>query len=247
MAVVYGVLGKKLSHSFSKKYFEMKFKELNLADHQYTNFEYAALKDFFSDLHNDPSIAGFNVTNPYKEEILPFLDELSEEAKAIGAVNCVRIINGRRTGYNTDAYGFAQSIKPFLEPSHQKALILGTGGAAKAVAYALNKIGVEVYFVTSGKDKPNDHHFFYSELNAMVFKNIKLVVNASPVGMFPAIQEFPGIPYEFIDSGHLCYDLIYNPEQTLFLKKCEERGASCINGLSMLHLQAEKSWEIWNR
>jgi shikimate dehydrogenase len=245
MSSVYGVLGKKLSHSFSKKYFENKFSELGLKDHAYSNFEFPSLKEFFASL--DPEVKGFNITNPYKEEIILLLDELSEEAKTIGAVNCVKIEGKKKIGFNTDAYGFSQSIKPFLEPQHERALILGTGGAAKAVAYSLRKVGVEVYFVTSKIEKNDSRCFFYSELNEIALRSFKLIVNASPLGMFPAISEFPPIPYQFIDRSHLCYDLIYNPEKTLFLQKCSEQGAACINGLSMLHLQAEKSWEIWSK
>jgi shikimate dehydrogenase len=243
MSSVYGVLGKKLSHSFSRKYFENKFAELGLKDHTYSNFEFPSLKEFFSSLTEN--IKGFNITNPYKEEIIPYLDELSEEAKTIGAVNCVKIEGKKKIGFNTDAYGFSQSIKPFLESQHERALVLGTGGAAKAVAYSLRRVGVEVYFVTSKKEKKDAGSFFYSELNEIALRSFKLIVNASPVGMFPNNSEFPPIPYQFIDHSHLCYDLIYNPEQTVFLQRCSGQGAACMNGLSMLHLQAEKSWEIW--
>lgn len=245
MNFIYGVLGKKLSHSFSRNYFEKKFEELDLNDHQYLNFEFENLKDFFSMLKENKKIKGFNITNPYKEEILPFLDEISEETKLIGAVNCVLVTDGKTKGYNTDAYGFAQSIKPFLEPVHERALVLGTGGAAKAVAYALKKVGVEVFFVTSMMHKKKEKTFLYSEIGEQHMRSFKLIVNATPLGMFPEMEKYPELPYEYIGKEHLCYDLIYNPYATLFLKKCEAGGATIMNGLSMLHLQAEKAWEIW--
>lgn len=245
MSSVYGVLGKKLSHSFSRIYFEKKFEDLELNDHYYRNFEFETLKDFFAMLENEPEIKGFNITNPYKEEIIPYLDEVSEETGIIGAVNCVKIVNGKKIGYNTDVYGFSQSIKPFLEPAHERALILGTGGAAKAVAYALKKVGVDVFFVTSMMHKKKEKTFLYSELGEQHMRSFKLIVNATPLGMYPEMEKYPEIPYEFIGKEHLCYDLIYNPDATLFLKKCEAGGATILNGLSMLHLQAEKAWEIW--
>ena len=245
MNFIYGVLGKKLSHSFSRNYFEKKFEDLDLNDHQYQNFEFENLKDFFEMLKENTKIKGFNITNPYKEEIIPYLDEITEETKAIGAVNCVKIENGRKKGYNTDVYGFAQSIKPFLEPVHERALILGTGGAAKAVAHALKGVGVDVYFVTSQAEKKKDKIFLYSELGEQHMHSFKLIVNATPLGMYPEMERYPELPYDFIGKEHLCYDLIYNPDATLFLKKCEAGGATIMNGLSMLHLQAEKAWEIW--
>ncbi len=246
MIQAYGIIGKKLSHSFSKSYFEKKFKELGLEDHNYSNFEIADISEFPDLLKKNRELKGLNVTNPYKEEIIPFLDELSEEAAAIGAVNCIKIENNKLNGYNTDVYGFAQSIKPFLDTTHQKALVLGTGGASKAVAFALKKVGVEVFFVTSAENKKSANCFFYPELNEMMFNAFKLIVNTTPLGMFPNVDTFPNIPYEFIGAEHLCYDLVYNPEMTQFLSKSKEQGALTINGLSMLHLQAEKSWEIWS-
>ena len=241
----FGLIGKVLSHSFSKTYFEKKFNDLNLVNHTYQNFELSTITEIENVL-KIPNLKGLNVTNPYKEEIIPFLDELTLDAKQIGAVNCIKISNGKTIGYNTDFYGFAQSIKPFLEPQHNKALLLGTGGAAKAVAYALKNIGVEVYFVTSSATKKNDATFFYNELNNHIFNAFKLIVNTTPVGLFPNIIDAPKIPYNLITANHLCYDLIYNPAQTLFLKQAKEQGALIVNGYSMLQLQAEKSWELWN-
>lgn len=242
----FGLLGKSLSHSFSKSYFEKKFQDLHLSDCHYSNFEIDSIDKIVSLVRNTNDLMGLNVTIPYKESVIPFLDELSAEAKEIEAVNCIRIQNGKLIGYNTDMYGFAQSIKPFLDVNHQRALILGTGGASKAVAQALKKVGVEIYFVTSSQTKKTNNTFFYSELNEMVMNAFKLIVNTSPVGTFPNVNECPDIPYQFISPQHLAYDLIYNPAQTLFLQKAKEKGAITVNGLSMLQLQAEKSWEIWN-
>jgi len=239
----FGLIGRSLTHSFSKAYFEKKFKELNL-DNDYINFEIDSIGQFPVLLKKNKELKGLNVTNPYKESVIPFLDELSDEAKAIGAVNCIKITNGRLTGYNTDVYGFSQSIKPFLESNHQNALILGTGGAAKAVAYALKRIGLQIYFVSSSSKK-TINTFFYPEINEHVMAAFKLVVNASPVGMYPNEKESPPLPYHFFSKEHLAYDLIYNPEKTAFLKQAHANGAVIMNGLSMLQLQAEKSWEIW--
>ena len=240
----FGLIGKSLSHSFSRSYFEKKFIENELNDHFYKNFELETIEQF-SNVLKTQNLKGLNVTNPYKESIIPFLDELSIEAKEIGAVNCINIVNGKTIGYNTDAYGFGQSIKPFLDTTHGRALILGTGGASKAVAYALKKIGVEVFFATSS-NKKNTNTFFYDEINEGMMSAFKLIINTTPLGLYPNINEAPALPYHLFTDKHLAYDLIYNPEQTLFLKQAKEKGAVTINGLSMLHLQAQKSWEIWN-
>lgn len=240
----YGLIGKSLSHSFSKTYFEKKFQQLGLSDHAYLNFELDTIEEVKTLAETHPNLRGFNVTIPYKESIIPYLDELSAEAKAIGAVNCVKIVNRKLIGYNTDVFGFASSVKPFLEPQHNKALILGTGGASKAIAYALKNIGVEVYFASASKQNANT--FKYEQLNEHMMRAFKLIVNTTPLGMFPNVNECADIPYQYLTPEHLCYDAIYNPETTLFLQKAKEQGAVTINGLSMLQLQAEKSWEIWN-
>ncbi len=240
----YGLIGKNLSHSFSKAYFEKKFKELGLDYLEYANFELENIEDIKQVLARNPELRGFNVTIPYKESIIPFLDELSPEARGIAAVNCVKITNGKLIGHNTDAYGFASSIKPFLEPQHSRALILGTGGASKAVVFVLRRLNVEVFFASTSKKRQGT--FPYEALNERLFVACKFIINTTPVGTFPNVMECPKIPYDCITSQHMVYDLIYNPEETLFLKKAKERGATTINGLSMLQLQAEKSWEIWN-
>ncbi|MBC7695015.1 MAG: shikimate dehydrogenase [Burkholderiales bacterium] len=244
----FGLIGKSLSHSFSKAYLEKKFIKEDKIGFQYSNFDLENL-DSFMEIISANHLTGLNVTKPYKEAIIPYLNELDVTAKEIGAVNCVKISWQSNTpfliGYNTDYYGFAQSIKPFLEPIHQRALILGTGGASKAIAYALKNVGVDFYYVTSGKKKASNY-FHYSELNEYVLNAFKLIVNCTPLGMYPKTDTCPEIPFEFIDREHLLYDLIYNPEETLFLKKGKERGAATINGLNMLKLQADKAWEIWH-
>jgi len=244
-----GLIGKSLSHSFSKSYFEKKFLSEKTDSYSYLNFDLENLESLVK-IISENNIDGLNVTKPYKESVIPFLNELDEIAKAIGAVNCIKvsIVDNKPflVGYNTDYYGFGQSIKPFLEPIHQKALILGTGGASKAIAYALKNIGVDVFFVTSS-EKKNENSFHYTELNEYILNAFKLVVNCTPLGMFPHTEDCPDIPYQFLTAQHLVYDLIYNPEETLFLKKAKEKNAVTINGLSMLKLQADKAWEIWHQ
>lgn len=241
----YGLIGKSLKHSFSKSYFEKKFKAEGLEGYAYQNYELDTIDQLPALLADAQELKGLNVTIPYKESVIPFLDALSPEAREIGAVNCIKIEQGTLTGHNTDAYGFAQSIKPFLDVNHQRALILGTGGAAKAVSYALKKVGVDVFFASaSGKKAGNILH--YSEINDRVMGSFGLIINTTPLGMLPHENECPALPYPMFTPEHLAYDLIYNPEETLFLKQAKAYGAVTMNGLSMLKLQAEKSWEIWN-
>ena len=241
-----GLIGQSLAHSFSKKYFEEKFSKENLVGYTYTNFDIDNLDNLLQ-IITDNNISGLNITKPYKETIISFINELDTTAKEIGAVNFVKVIYKNNQpfliGYNTDYYGFGQSIKPFLEPMHQKALILGTGGASKAIAYSLKNIGVDVFFVTS-KQKTIANSFNYNELNEHVFNAFKLIVNCTPIGMFPLVNEHPDIPYQFLSSDHLMYDLIYNPTETKFLALGKEKAAVTINGLNMLKLQADKAWEI---
>lgn len=240
----FGLIGKNLEHSFSKSYFETKFKSLKLNNYTYTNFSLNAVEDFLPLIKSQPQLKGLNVTIPYKESIILYLDELSDEAKEIGAVNCINITERKLIGYNTDVYGFSQSVKPFLDANHQRALILGTGGASKAVAFALKKIGIDINFVSSSPKK-TQNTFHYSEINKEVMNAFKCIVNTTPLGTFPNMNDCADLPYEFISPQHLIYDLVYNPDETLFLKKAREKGAITVNGLSMLQLQAEKSWEIW--
>ncbi len=244
----FGLIGKAVSHSFSKTYFQNKFLELNLNEFTYQNFDMLNL-DTLKSIIIENRLDGLNVTKPFKEDIIPLLNEVDDTARIIGAVNCVKIKWENNTpyliGYNTDYYGFAQSIKPFLEPIHEKALILGTGGASKAIAFALKNIGIDYFFVTSGEKKAANY-FNYNEINNHVLNAFKLIVNCTPVGMYPNSNELVSLPYEFIGKEHLLFDLIYNPEETLFLGKGKMNNAIVINGLNMLKLQADKAWEIWN-
>jgi len=243
----YGLIGYPLGHSFSKKYFTEKFEKENVQDCIYNLYPIENIKLFPQLINDNADLLGLNVTIPYKESVLPFLDELDATAKGIGAVNCIKILtdktkttesirNKKLIGYNTDAFGFRQSIKPFLEKQHERALILGTGGAAKAVAYVLKEIGVECFYVSRIKN-PNAEN---------VMNAFKLIVNSSPVGTYPNIEEAPQIPYQYLSSKHLLYDLVYNPERTEFLKRGKAKGAATVNGLSMLQQQAEEAWRIWN-
>jgi shikimate dehydrogenase len=237
----YGLLGKSLSHSFSKNFFTKYFAE-NAINAAYSNFEIAQIEEvneiFESGVH------GLNVTIPYKEAIIPFLDEITDDAKQIGAVNVVQFKNGKTIGHNTDAFGFAQSIKPFFTNQHERALIFGTGGASKAIAHVLKKLGVQLYFISSSQE--GEGIFSYNELNKYMLLGCKLWVNCTPVGTFPSVQEELPIPWCELTEDHLVVDLIYNPPKTLFLEKAQKHGATILNGESMLKEQALKSWEIWN-
>lgn len=243
----YGLIGYPLTHSFSKKYFSEKFENEKIENCQYELFPIENIDLFPQLIKENPNLKGLNVTIPYKESILPFLHELDETAKAVTAVNCIKISTEKKlTGYNTDVFGFKQSIKPFLETQHKRALILGTGGASKAVRYVLEQIGIDCYFVTREKSQVSSpKSFLYNELNEHIVRTFKLIVNTTPIGMYPDVTQFPDIPYQFISSSHLLYDLVYNPTETVFLKKGKEQGASTVNGLSMLQQQAEEAWRIW--
>ena len=239
-----GLLGKHISYSFSKAHFTKKFKEEGLP-YSYENFDIENILEFPLILKNNPDLVGLNVTIPYKEQIIPYLNSLSEQAKAIGAVNTVTISSsGKLKGYNTDTFGFRASIEPFLKPQHKRALILGTGGASKAVAYTLRELNIDFDYVSR---KLNDlAKFTYSDLTESIINSHQIIINCTPVGTYPNINECPDIPYEGISTDHLLYDLVYNPSKTKFLKQGEERGAAICNGLKMLELQAQKAWEIWS-
>ena len=241
----YGLIGKSLKHSYSKNFFEELF-EKNEFKAQYENLEFDSeelLRFFFDkELYE---YKGLNVTIPYKEEVLSLLDEIHIEAEEIGAVNTIKIKKNKCIGYNTDVYGFQRSIKPFLTNKHEKALVIGTGGASKAVHYVLKKLGIEVLFI-SRQGTGADNRFSYDSMNQNMIDACKLIVNCSPVGMAPYHDEELNFPYNFLASEHLVVDLIYNPEKTLFLQKSEKNGAATLNGMSMLKEQALKSWEIWN-
>ncbi|MBE8714201.1 shikimate dehydrogenase family protein [Sphingobacterium hungaricum] len=243
-----GLIGKTLGHSFSKKYYLEKFERENIRDIDYDLYELSAIEKFKELYESEPQLAGVNITIPYKEEALAYMDELSPEANEIRAINCVRIARNdgeiKLKGFNTDAYGFEESFKKQLLPSHKKALILGNGGATKAVIYVLNKLGID-FLIVSRKESADS--ITYAELSPELMKEHQIIINCSPVGTYPLIDASPDIPYEFISDQHYLYDLIYNPEETLFLRTGREKGAVTKNGLDMLILQAEKNWEIWNQ
>lgn len=240
-----GLIGKNISYSFSQNYFTQKFKSENLeAAYQYQNFDIPSIEEFTNILAQNPDLIGCNVTIPYKEAIIPFLDELSENAKSIGAVNTIKMqANGKLLGDNTDFYGFTQSITPLLQDSHRKALILGTGGAAKAIAFALEKLGIVYRFVSRASSV---NSLTYKDLDAAILKEFTIIINCTPLGTSPNIEDCPDIPFAYISDKHLVYDLIYNPAKTKLLLEAEKKGAITKNGLAMLEFQAEKAWEIWN-
>jgi shikimate dehydrogenase len=239
----FGLLGKKLDYSHSKSFFTDLFAK-NQIDASYDNIEVTDLSKWFED-KSFAEFSGFSVTIPYKTEIIPFLDELSDEAIAIGAVNTVKNVNGKLIGYNTDAFGFGQSIKPFLNNHHERAMILGTGGASKAIAYVLKNIGLSVIFIS--RNPKNNSEFGYESINENMVNACKMIVNCTSVGTFPDVDAKPNFPTDLISDKHLVVDLIYNPEKSLLLKESEKQGAIILNGYSMLQEQAKKAWEIWNQ
>ncbi|MBU2920886.1 shikimate dehydrogenase [Winogradskyella psychrotolerans] len=241
----FGLVGKDISYSFSRSYFKSKFETENL-QYSYVNFDLQSIDELSEIIKNTSNLKGINVTIPYKEEVIPLLDKLNKKALAIGAVNTIRFTkNNKIIGYNTDFYGFKNSIKPYLKSHHKKALILGTGGASKAIAYALKKLRIKYDFVS--RSQKENVTFLYSELTSDIISKYTIIINCTPIGTFPKVNQCPDIPYDAITNKHILYDLIYNPEQTKFLQCGELKGATTINGLEMLRLQAEKSWKIWNK
>lgn len=242
----YGLIGYPLGHSFSKNYFNEKFENEKI-NAKYINFEIPTIDSLPEILASNPELKGLNVTIPYKEKVMSFLDSISPEARAIGAVNVIRVEHKGNAailkGYNSDVIGFTKSIEPLLERIHKKALILGTGGASKAVSYGLKSLGLETVFV-SRYERPGTIQ--YDKITPDVIKEYNVIVNCTPCGMYPHIDECPMLPYEAIDNKNILYDLIYNPDQTLFMKKGEQKGATVKNGLEMLLLQAFANWEFWN-
>ncbi|MCC7232605.1 MAG: shikimate dehydrogenase [Bacteroidia bacterium] len=244
----FGLFGHPLEHSYSKKFFSEKFQREGLSDCVYENYDSENIYDLKKVIHDNPDLEGLNVTIPFKMDVIPLLDNLDDISQKIGAVNTVRIHrseNGKISlhGYNTDAWGFELAIRPILRPHHRRALILGTGGSAKAVSYVFRKLNIEHFFVTREDSR---FHYIYSDLNQNTMKAFQIIVNTTPLGMYPDVEKFPAIPYEFLTHKNLCFDLIYNPAQTKFLEKAKDAGAFIHNGFRMLRLQAEKSWEIWN-
>ena len=244
---LYGLLGYPLVHSFSQNYFNQKFEAENI-DAEYINFEIPDIGMLMEVIAENENLNGLNVTIPYKEQVIPFLDEIDPAASEVGAVNVIKFIRDkdglRLKGYNSDIIGFTDSIKSLLKPHHQSALVLGTGGAAKAVSYSLRKLGLEVQLVSRRKSA---NTLVYEELTKNDLKTHKVIVNTTPLGMYPNVDTCPDIPYRYLTSQHLCYDLIYNPDETLFLKNSRLAGAQVKNGLEMLLLQAFASYSIWNQ
>lgn len=238
----YGLVGKNISYSFSREYFKEKFKKLQLTNHSYENFDLSDISEF-ENLVGSNHLSGLNVTIPYKEAVIPYLDDLSETAQQIGAVNTIAFTTDGLIGHNTDAYGFEHSLRTLLQPHHTTALILGTGGASKAVAFVLEKLNIEATFVSRTE---REGMLTYQALKSGLLQTYTLIVNCTPLGTYPNINAKPNLPYGLLSEKHLLYDLIYNPEKTAFLQEGEKHGAAIKNGLEMLQLQAEKAWEIWH-
>ncbi|HSZ26391.1 MAG TPA: shikimate dehydrogenase [Cytophagaceae bacterium] len=241
---LYGLIGFPLTHSFSKKYFSDKFQKENIVDSKYELFEIKEVSQMLEIVKEHADLKGLNVTIPYKESVLPFLHEIDPSAMQIGAVNVIKINNGRLKGFNSDYYGFRQSLMNFIgDTKNKKALLLGTGGASKAVSATLHDLEISCNFVSR---KGGQNIFSYEELDENIISAYQLIINTTPLGMYPKTETFPEIPYQYLSPEHFLFDLIYNPEETTFMKKGKEKGAKVKNGLEMLHLQAEKAWEIWN-
>lgn len=238
----YGIIGYPLGHSFSRAFFTEKFQREHI-DAEYVNFEIPSADMLPGIVQANPNLRGLNVTLPHKEAVIPMLDELSDEAKEIGAVNVIRVRDGRLKGFNSDIIGFMDSIRPLLKPWHQHALVLGTGGASRAIRVGLQRLGIQWTYVSR---TPAPGRLTYADLTSDLMEHYQVIVNCSPVGMFPRVDACPDIPYQLLTGRHLLYDLVYNPQETLFLKRGAEHGAAVKNGLEMLHLQALASWRFWN-
>ncbi|GGZ91063.1 shikimate dehydrogenase family protein [Algibacter mikhailovii] len=240
-----GLLGKNISYSFSRSYFKKKFEDEQIENTSYENFDIENIDLFPSIIENTEDLKGLNVTIPYKQQVMPFLDKINKKAKAIGAVNTIRITKkGKLIGYNTDCYGFKNSIKPAIQKHHKKALILGTGGASKAIAFSLEEMGISYNYVS--RQLSEGIKFSYDTLTEDALKDYQIVINCTPLGTFPDVDSAPNIPYKGLNENYILFDLIYNPEETKFLKQGREKGATTLNGLNMLRLQAEKAWSIWD-
>lgn len=240
---LFGLIGYPLSHSFSQKYFTEKFEKERISDCTYLNFPISSIQQLGSLLSENPGLEGLNITIPYKEKIIPYLNEMSDVVKEIGACNCIKIGNGKLAGFNTDVIGFEKSFIKNLKPWHKQALVLGTGGASKAVQYVLSRLQIPYKIVSR---KPGGNEIAYDQVNESNIGQYKVIINTTPLGMQPHIESYPSLPYSAIGKQHYLYDLIYNPAKTFFLELGEKQGAMIQNGYDMLIYQAEESWKIWN-
>ncbi|MBS1746825.1 MAG: shikimate dehydrogenase [Bacteroidetes bacterium] len=239
----YGLIGFPLSHSFSQKYFSEKFEREHIADADFVNYSIPQIEDVETIFSNEPSLQGLAVTIPYKKSIIPYLDQLSETVQQINACNCIRINKGKKSGHNTDIIGFEKSFIKKLQPHHKKALILGTGGASMAVEFVLQKMGIEYLFVSRNEAA---NTIIYDDLQEEIFHHYNIIINCTPLGTFPNIDDAPVLPYQFINKSNYLFDLVYNPPLTRFLQYGKRAGATFQNGLDMLEMQAEENWKIWN-
>lgn len=242
--IQYGIIGFPLTHSFSQDYFNRKFESLGLTGHRYDKFPIRSIEELPRIILDNPDLSGLNVTMPYKQAVLELLDDRSGIPAGLDACNCIKFEGGKLSGFNTDITGFERSLEPLLEPHHQKALILGTGGASAAIRFVLEKMGIEYRMVSRNKNETNN--LTYADLNVSVMETHQLIINTTPLGTFPDVDLSPDITYQLLNSGHLLFDLVYNPAKSAFLKKGEEQGAMTRNGYEMLVTQAEESWVIWN-
>ena len=241
----YGIIGFPLTHSFSKQYFTQKIEREGIADAAYHSFPLTAIEEFPLLLSDNPSLKGLSVTIPYKEQVLKYINHLSDEVKQIGATNCIKIKEHKLTAFNTDIIGFEESFIKNLKPSHKKALVLGTGGSSKAVQYVLKKLGID-FLVVSRNENTAENFIQYNEITKDIIRDYHIIVNATPLGMSPAEDTSPELPYNLLTTDHYLYDLVYKPAKTLFLQKGEKQGAIIKNGYEMLIIQAEENWRIWN-
>jgi shikimate dehydrogenase len=240
----FGIIGYPLAHSFSQKYFTQKFLDENLNDCTYQMFPIQTIDELKNVLQNNPDLKGLNVTIPHKKAVVNLLTDTTNLPLSLQACNCIKINDGKLIGFNTDAIGFENSLIPLLKPHHTKALVLGNGGAATAVKYVLNKLKIE-YKVVS-RNLHNDSNFTYEDIDETILNQYSIIINTTPLGTFPNVDECATIPYQYLTNQHLLYDLVYNPDKTLFLQKGEQQGATIKNGYEMLIIQAEENWRIWN-
>ncbi|HEY8688868.1 MAG TPA: shikimate dehydrogenase [Chitinophagaceae bacterium] len=242
---LYGLIGYPLGHSFSKKYFSEKFLREGITDCRYELFAIPSIKDLPLVINSNPDLKGLNVTIPYKQKVLDYVNETTDAVKNIGAANTIKFAGDKIIAYNTDVIGFENSLIQKIKPSHKKALVLGTGGSSKAIQYVLKKLGIDFLLVTRNQSL-QEGFINYSMIDEAMINDHQLIINCTPVGMYPKDNEYPQLPYKFLSSQHYLYDLVYKPEKTLFLKRGEDKGATIQNGLDMLTIQAEESWKIWN-